>query len=457
MNVLLFGRATLNEIKQYGINPPTALAPFNSLIRFSGPGGLENVEGCHFMVIVSKTNETVETDTFTLNDVEQQPGRYECREVNEICIPDGYECSIYRNLINSPLPAPQIDQNFEFIKYQLNRNDTIDFIDLIVEYYTTGSLEFPGTSADKFMLRNIMENNAEIFSNIHSDKVHLCPNSYYRRNRLALIEAINYMNLSADWLDVFGMWSDDVILLDAADELGKLLPKSKDDTHGLLHAQKVLSLAERELQHWELSQNDALAIKLAALLHDADDRKLFPDSTGNENTKKILDKVLTCDPKFDKLKNLIMTMISQVSFSENANNESIPAHMLIPRHADRIEALGNIGIYRAYTYGRHNNREVFTDHTPVAHNEDELKKILTKERLYDYLLTKTSQSTIDHLYDKVLQISRPQDMKYLSEVYDKQMNIVWRFVIDFWNNPDYEQQRQIIPKLEFCSYTNFCA
>jgi hypothetical protein len=62
-------------------------------------------------------------------------------------------------------------------------------------------------------------------------------------------------------------------------------------------------------------------------------------------------------------------MINLVSASKNGNNIPIDAQyypeLLWPRYADRVEAIGKIGIIRCYLYNMHKtNRPLFVESTP---------------------------------------------------------------------------------------------
>ena len=93
-------------------------------------------------------------------------------------------------------------------------------------------------------------------------------------------------------------------------------------------------------------------MELAALLHDADDRKYFKKD--EQNAQKIIEESL----EDHAAKNLILSesleMISYVSASSNGN--SIPERaitnpeFLWVRFSDRLEAIGTIGMVRCYQY-----------------------------------------------------------------------------------------------------------
>ncbi len=59
-------------------------------------------------------------------------------------------------------------------------------------------------------------------------------------------------------------------------------------------------------------------------------------------------------------------MIDLVSFSKNGNqiNANDPIYFYFPRYADRVEALGLIGIYRTYQYSERLSNPFYTYETP---------------------------------------------------------------------------------------------
>jgi len=92
-----------------------------------------------------------------------------------------------------------------------------------------------------------------------------------------------------------------------------------DDGHGIDHALKVLNHAENTLavSKSPRTPHTRNAVLYAALLHDADDRKFFPDSTNHDNTRRILETVL---PGETATHDLVVQMIELVSCSSNGNS-----------------------------------------------------------------------------------------------------------------------------------------
>lgn len=98
-----------------------------------------------------------------------------------------------------------------------------------------------------------------------------------------------------------------------------------------------------------------LALRLSALLHDADDKKYFQTDKTKDNARKIIAGALE-GSTFDvaHVTEEVLEMISYVSFSDNGN--TIPARaqkspeFLWPRYSDRLEAIGAIGAVRCWQY-----------------------------------------------------------------------------------------------------------
>ena len=173
-------------------------------------------------------------------------------------------------------------------------------------------------------------------------------------------------------------------------------------SHGIDHAIAVLKHSNLAIKYHKqpITPNQALAIKLASLLHDADDRKFFPYNTDYENLRFVLRH------KSDELVDLVIRMVELVSSSKNADNvpDDVKGRewMLIPRYCDRIEAIGMIGIERCYQYNKTTKAKLYLDTTPRPKSEDEIWKIATKERYNSY--RGKSESMMDHYYDKLLRL-----------------------------------------------------
>ena len=110
----------------------------------------------------------------------------------------------------------------------------------------------------------------------------------------------------------------------------------------------------------------------------------------------------------------ILQMISWVSCSENGNNvplevsQSGAYHLLIPRWADRLEAVGAIGVVRCYRYNQEKGAPLRSPSSPRAATAEDVFRLAQPERFDAYLHSGgRSDDMISHYYDKLLHVARP--------------------------------------------------
>lgn len=201
-------------------------------------------------------------------------------------------------------------------------------------------------------------------------------------------------------------------------------------SHGISHALAVLSHSIKALESYDygISPSEKLAVKLAGLLHDADDRKFFPDNSNYENLREVI------SDQPEQVVNLTIQMVQLVSSSANADNvpEDIKNKewMLIPRFADRIEAIGLIGVERCYQYNKTKAQPLYLPETPKVKSEEEIWSIATVSRYNSYV--GKSKSMMCHYYDKLLRLGMFQTVNpYLYKLSRERNNVTIRFVLFF--------------------------
>lgn len=208
---------------------------------------------------------------------------------------------------------------------------------------------------------------------------------------------------------------------------------SVDDGHGLAHALEVhrhlcnAIKSDKEMGIF-YEHKHVKAMRLAALLHDVDDKKFFK-TVDYANAKIILKNLYPGD---NVLHTTVIEMIDVVSFSGNGNWKGVHTESYYyPRHADRLEAIGQIGIKRAELYSEHIGRPKFNDKTPMATTDEEIIKNATSERYLDYLKGVVRNDTlIDHFYDKLLHIA-PAIMESGNSYFTKIAMVRHRELMDF--------------------------
>ena len=92
-------------------------------------------------------------------------------------------------------------------------------------------------------------------------------------------------------------------------------------------------------------------ISLSALLHDADDHKLF-NTKNNANARSFLQSQKLDTAEIEQ----ICSIINEVSFSKNRGKSPESIEGKIVQDADRLDAIGAVGIARTFAFGGKNGR-----------------------------------------------------------------------------------------------------
>ena len=96
---------------------------------------------------------------------------------------------------------------------------------------------------------------------------------------------------------------------------------------------------------------DLLVVELAALLHDADDHKLF-HTEHNANARTYL----TGAGVEPELIERICDAVNSVSFSQNRGRRPETPEGRIVQDADRLDAIGAVGVARCFAFGGEHGR-----------------------------------------------------------------------------------------------------
>lgn len=126
-------------------------------------------------------------------------------------------------------------------------------------------------------------------------------------------------------------------------------------------------------------------IEIAILLHDVSD----PKYSGNEGKKKELSILNQLQLSKDNQK-WVQEIIQSVSFSGGHSKEATTLESQIVRDADRLDALGAIGIARTFAYGGAKGRKLYDWNETVRYNmsEEEYRNVET--------------ASLTHFYEKLL-------------------------------------------------------
>ena len=156
--------------------------------------------------------------------------------------------------------------------------------------------------------------------------------------------------------------------------------------HDWFHIERVyknaLLIAQNEICNLEI-------VQLGALLHDIADSKF---NNGDETVgSKVAREFLESQKTSEEIINHVINIIENISFKGgNFENKSTSKELQIVQDADRLDAIGAIGIARTFNYGGFKNRALYNP--AIAPNLH-----MTKEEY------KNSEApTLNHFYEKLL-------------------------------------------------------
>jgi uncharacterized protein len=159
-----------------------------------------------------------------------------------------------------------------------------------------------------------------------------------------------------------------------------------DSGHDWWHIERVRKLALYINAAEELT--DPFIVEVTALLHDTVDSKF----AGNNIEKGYLIVSDFMDKAgMSEIKDRVLNAIKHISFSSNTKNGSADDSLLLTvQDADRLDAIGAIGIARAFNYGGFRNNKIYDP--DAIKSGSELKRQNQAG----------ASSTISHFYEKLL-------------------------------------------------------
>lgn len=164
---------------------------------------------------------------------------------------------------------------------------------------------------------------------------------------------------------------------------------------------------------------DKQLVSVASLLHDVDDAKLF-DSKDYDNARKILNDLNYEKDFIEK----VINIIKDVSFK--GKDSVIPSSLegKIVQDADRLDAIGAIGIARTFAYGGNHNRLIY---------DPSIKPNLNM----DYNQYKNANNpTINHFYEKLLLLKDMMNLEKSKQIAIHRHKFMEDYLREFYDEWD---------------------
>ena len=153
--------------------------------------------------------------------------------------------------------------------------------------------------------------------------------------------------------------------------------------HDFYHSMRVYRMA---LKIAEAEKADTETVALAALLHDGDDRKLSPQTAAKKD--RAVGFMRSQNVPEEKIRQ-ICTIIDEIFFKGTDSVRPSTLEGKCVQDADRLDALGAIGIARTFAYGGNHNRSMY--------DPDQPPQIGMDQQAYQ----NSNSCSLNHFYEKL--------------------------------------------------------
>lgn len=165
---------------------------------------------------------------------------------------------------------------------------------------------------------------------------------------------------------------------------------------------------------------DEVVVQLAALLHDIADSKFHDgDETIGPKTAESFLSEINVD---SDVVSHVVKIIENISFKGgNVIKTFSSIELDIVQDADRLDAIGAIGIARTFNYGGYKNRQIYNPETPIVLNMD-------KETYKN-----STAPTINHFYEKLLLLSNQMKTSEGKKIAQERHQFMESFLEQFYD------------------------
>ncbi|MDV4149867.1 HD domain-containing protein [Clostridium sp. AL.422] len=185
--------------------------------------------------------------------------------------------------------------------------------------------------------------------------------------------------------------------------------------HDWFHIERVHNLAKYIA---EKENADFFIVEMTALLHDIDDWKFSKSNDSNTTvTEDFLNSIEVDQESIESIIKIIQTMSYKGGVVDSTQ------HTLegkIVQDADRLDAIGAIGIARTFAYGGHKNRPIY-DPSIKPMDFKNLNEVKNAEN-----------HTINHFYEKLLKLKDLMNTDTAKEIAEKRHKFMEDFLEEFY-------------------------
>ena len=192
--------------------------------------------------------------------------------------------------------------------------------------------------------------------------------------------------------------------------------KGAEAGHDWFHIERVWKLSKKIS---EKEGGNFVVIELSALLHDIADPKFH---NGDETLAiKISSEFLKSIKVEEKIINQVLYIIENISFKNKAEAHQNPSlELQIIQDADRLDAIGAIGIARTFNFGGFKNNLMY-------HPDIQPKLNMSKEEY-----KKSNGTTINHFYEKLLLLKDLMNTETAKKIASERHDFMLKFLDEFY-------------------------
>ncbi len=187
--------------------------------------------------------------------------------------------------------------------------------------------------------------------------------------------------------------------------------------HDWWHIYRVLKSSEQIAEHEDV---DLFTVQLGALLHDIADWKFVngDEEVGPRKATELMESLEVDALYISK----VCDIIREISFKgAGVKTPMSTKEGEVVQDADRLDAIGAIGIARTFAYGGNRNREIYNpDLAPEEHNSFEAYK-------------KNEGHTINHFYEKLLLLKDRMNTSYGKKLAQERHEYMEGFLSRFYS------------------------
>lgn len=184
--------------------------------------------------------------------------------------------------------------------------------------------------------------------------------------------------------------------------------------HDMAHIERVVKLANKILNHQP--QANAFIVLMSAYLHDVIDEKVIADV--NNAINELQDYLRSLNLTAEEIR-AIFDIIENMSYRKNLSQKTtLSLEGQIVQDADRLDAIGAIGIGRTFYYGgnKHN----------IMHDPNILPRTKLNEDNY-----KQPNTVINHFYEKLFLLKDMMNTQTAKQIAEQRHEILVKFVKQF--------------------------